>query len=187
MKTNETLDGSTAGLIAAIANALGRNISAERMKELIANPEKLRMLLLPVASDPWIGMLPIVNQLMNEKTDVSRIRWVTITVASPGTPPTMRRVLREAYDRNLAPLEQGLAQSLWDMIATVDRVHAPHCAIVYRRNNVKEMNVSVKYTRIGSVSGGDHLVDFDYIDDTIVGRPFVFIEGHDDRSNCFKC
>lgn len=188
MKTNETLDGSTAGFVAAVANALGRNISTERMKCLIANPTQLQMLLLPVANESWIGMLPAVSYLMNGHVETcGSIRWFTLSSASTSNPPTMRRVLQEAYERKLAPLHEGLKEQLWNASVETDRVRARSFQFVYRREKLAGMNVAVCRSAVGEICAHDYVVDLDEIDETILGLPFIFMEGNEDRSNCFKC
>jgi hypothetical protein len=61
VKKQETLHGGTAAFLAAIANALSRNISVDRMHELASSPSDLKRLLLPLVCDGWIQICPLLQ------------------------------------------------------------------------------------------------------------------------------
>lgn len=178
MKTNETLDGSTAGFIAAIADALNRGISEDRMRELIGDHEKLRVLLLPLLSDDWAGMLQAHREARFGSSVKTKHLW--ITSASSGNPPTMRRIMKLAKRRMYSLLSEPEAARLWESYQVTERTQVGFPFIragklrqfLYfgYRNNVK-----------------DEEVDLDAINMDILGRTYFFREGPEDGSGCYEC
>jgi len=176
----DTLDGSTAGFVAAIANALSRKISSGRMVELIAVPEKLRKLLLPVISDDHILVMREVAfwsqygavDLMSDLVQIRSKGWC-------GVHPSMRNLMREAYERKYAPLSEDQAKYLCELAAEylAFRVVFPY---------VKGEKVWVCQL----FSGGeirDSEVNLDMRNENLMNFTFFFTSGFPDRSNCFKC
>ncbi len=102
----------TASFIGAIANGLSQHISAARQKELVAKPEELRRLLLPLANDEWVRISPI---LLNEGF-TQRLVWLDaftdIQQRNSGTPILLSKVIETAKERCLQFLGEERAEEL---------------------------------------------------------------------------
>lgn len=182
MKANETLDGVTAGFIAAVANAISRGISMERMKELLADNGKLQNLLLPLIDDDWQYMQSACLRQNGYKGECEKTVWFSLNNASSSNPPTMRAIMAEAYSRKYAPMSEVAAKKLADLFHWNNRSRGygifPYLLgeklMVYKREGGQLYNRQVD-------------LDPDLIDDALLGVPCFFVQGFDDGSNCFKC
>ena len=179
MKT-DTLDGTTAGFVAAIANALSRKISSGRMVELIAVPEKLRKLLLPVISDDHILVMREVAYwsqygAVDLMSDLVQIRSKERCHARSD----MRSLMREAYERKYAPLSEDHAKRLCALASE-------HLAYQVAFPYVKGEKIRVcLLSRSGEIC--DLEADLDMRNEGLMNLTFFFISGFHDRSNCFRC
>jgi len=179
VKTDETLDGITAGFVAAVANALSRGISAKRMKELIANPGKLRSLLLPILDDDWSTMLSSVTyRMLCYDQTLGQIVWYRLG-SGDNEAQTMRGIMREATDRKYAPLSEKGARKLCGLMQKADHAHGRY---PYVRNEKLRMLIC---GLDGSIT--DSKVNLDEYEEHILGDIFFFRKGFEDRSDCFKC
>jgi hypothetical protein len=180
VNTNETLDGVTAGFIAAIANGLSRDIGVERMRQLIRFPQETRMLLSPLVKDEYIHLLPSLTNWILGRT----FNYVTFYLHPAGSsnPPTMRRVMREAYERKFALLSGG--EDLCQSLNSTFKEHRMVACFPFLGNGQKlRMYVS------GEEDGPfrSRVVELDLIDESLLEIPIFFKMGADDRSDCFKC
>ncbi len=113
METQKTLNGQTACFIASIAQALSRNITAERMQELILDPDELQRLLLPLANIEWIRLLP----RWYGDSLVCLSAFEDIQNRQSGRIYTFRDVLEVAASRNFGFLPEYRARKLAEMLA----------------------------------------------------------------------
>lgn len=183
MPTNKTFDGLTAGFVAAIANTLDRNIDPDRMKELVALLDKMRLLLLPLVDDHLIELVPILAR-RDILSGHERLCWYYLGGGSSSNPPTMKMVMREARERKYAPLSKNLADKLCALATTHP---SPHYQVGITFIYLDQGRLWMKSCDTGLGVPGEHtLVDLDKINAQLMGRRFVFVEGYGDRSNCFK-
>lgn len=117
--SQKVLDGATAGFIAAVANALSRNISAERMDQLIKNPDHLKRILMPVINDDWIDMLPAIAELGGKNLTCGsckkKLVWVhaeEVVMRIRSNEFMLKDVVAVAKRKNYAFLEESEADQL---------------------------------------------------------------------------
>lgn len=182
MNTNETLNGKTAGFIATIANSLSRSISEERMKELIACPRKMALLLTPLIDDSNVSIMPSIFRWVSF-CEVPRLN--NIITFDPGSTiasshPTLRMIMREAYERKYAPLHFTTAKKLFDLLEEDDE--ALYSGLFPFFDNENKLWLVGKYVNILVTEELLDKIDYD-----VLRRPFFFAHGCSDRSDCFKC
>ncbi len=182
MNTNETLDGVTAGFIASIANGLSRNISKDRMKELINDNEKMGKLLLPLADDCFaFGLAPDIERVMTQQ-----IKIVSLTLGASSGLPTMGILMAEAYERKYAPLSQELAEKLCSLTVQTDEIEFTRI-FPFIRNGKLCVTENLFYPRECSPTQMLQSEDLDFVDDSFIEPQVFFLQGQNDRSDCFKC
>ena len=117
MNKQETLHGGTAAFIAAIGNALSRNISIDRMHALASSPSDLKRLLLPLIDDDWIQICP----LLQNETKSERLVYLTgyddIQKGDSSKFYRINHVIGAAKAKTLGFLTEGRAKSLAEMIS----------------------------------------------------------------------
>lgn len=180
MKSDEGLDVLTVMFAAEVLKALGSKISKPRMEELINNPEKLQALLIPLFNDDSISLLSTMSYFVRQPDIVQ----FSITSWGSGCPPVVRAVMKEAYERKLAPLEKEEAQELCNIMCEANNMVCKSVgAFPYLEN--KKVHAFI------CVLGHSDIVDYgeinlDKIDERLASMPFFFVHGYHDRSNCFK-
>lgn len=182
MNTNETLSGVTAGFIASIANSLSRNISEDRMRELIKAPEKMGKLLLPLADDCFaLGLAPDIERIM-----IQQIQIVSLTLGASSGLPTMRKLMEEAYERKYAPLSQELAEKLCVLTVEIDEIEFTRI-FPFVRNGDFWFTQNEFHPRRRSLAKILLPEDLDLVERHFVEPQVFFKQGKSDRSDCFKC
>ncbi len=118
MNTQKTLDGQTAGFIAAVANALSRNITAQRQEDLISNPQILERLLLPLADDGWQHLLPFVTDTtINPRNTVSWLHGDYSRDVSGKEHYPLRKIMRSAADASLRFMTEEQAKHFCQLLS----------------------------------------------------------------------
>ncbi len=175
MSNNETLDRRTAGFIAAIANALGRKISQERMKQLIGNPEKLRIALLPMIDDAYAELVPDILRVHargHGEPHGSEQGFTSFRMDHfpPGHPPTMRRIMDEARKRKCAILTRAHARHLVNLFydATLELENRGVAVFPY----MCDKKLCMFWCAAGNL--GEEPVDLDEADKSFIGCSAYF-------------
>ncbi len=123
MKIQETLHGGTAAFIAAIASALSRNISKERMHELASRPDDMKRLLLPLVDDEWINMCPLLLNNRGNHDGLVYLSGINDIHSEPcldGESYNIQDVIKSAYRHHLRFLNEGRAQYLAQLVFNDD-------------------------------------------------------------------
>ncbi len=176
---DKTLDGQTAGFIAMVINALSREIPEERMTDLMLpnRIQKLRSLLIPIFDER-------LTAIIGEPSE--QIITYKLTSSSSSTPPTMRRVLDEAYDRKYAFLSEVEVKELLKVFHEIGR-WAKTSEWFYC---FPHFNSEGLFDPLFLTTNGCGITfrkrDLDEVDDALFNIRFFFRAGFDDRSNCFK-
>ncbi len=120
MKTQETLHGGTAAFIAAIANALSRNITVERMHELASRPTDLKRLLLPLVDDEWVNVCPLLNypSKYGGLVGLNGFDDIHPDSSNNGKPYDIRDIIKSARRHCLGFINEGRAEHLAQMVCS---------------------------------------------------------------------
>jgi hypothetical protein len=151
------------------------------MKELIGNPEKLRKLLLPVAKDDYIFLMREIARLRpNGIADLWRLACVR-NCEWRASPPTVRNLLKEAYERKYSLLNEEQAKHLCELAAGYLYYWVAFPYI--KSGKIRICKPTVEQT--GGIC--DIAVDLDKIDGQLENVTYFFMSGWHDRSDGFKC
>lgn len=196
MNIQKVLDGTTAGFIGAIANALGRMILGDRMAALIKSPEKLKLLLLPLIDDDWIDLLPALSHLGGKHISNSskkKLTWVhaeEVVVSQRRTHYYLEHVVDVAAKKNFAFLAENEAERLCRLVSesrfsASESTGRAMCIFPYQDGKVTGMFVTGKEGDICAYSGkrdlsDSFLAEAYFIDHFAV---FFFHQAWDDGSN----
>ena len=182
----KTFDGKTAGFLALIMNAISRDISEDRIEELM-DPKKvfeLRKLLLPLLDNRLTALV--------DSKPFGRFGQIISHPLSLSGKHTLRSILNEAYDRKYNLLNEtqvfGLAEAFNSAIPWL-RDMEENIFVPFKGHG--DRKPQVKLLMFSQVNGSCLLIDdctgkFDTVDKNFQGSTFLFLVGSDDRSSNFK-
>ncbi|MES2215915.1 MAG: hypothetical protein V4481_01305 [Patescibacteria group bacterium] len=182
--SERTLDGTTAGLVAAIANALSRKIGSERMKDLIADSDKLKHLLTPLIDDDALPTLPFMAKSQGYGSKhLSNTIWINPNISTGDMVPTMRNIMVEMYERKLAPHTEEDALRLCEVLMKCSWAQREIWAIPFLSRKKLKMFL---HDKMGDKEAQSVVVKLDEANGQLLHIPLLLTTGWHDRSNCFQ-
>lgn len=177
VKTEKTLDGVTAGFVAAIANALSRKIKEARMIELTADPDLLKFLVLPLVHNEWprlmVGRIPSLYNYDGLIVNSSLVWFETDNIKKE----TVRELLKEVYDRKYEPLCESDAKRVAKLICGTAGKSAYFMQVPYLKAGKLHILWGNMVNHVDEI-----MTDIDGHHKRLKGSTFLFAQSMDCRS-----